>query len=83
MARLKNMGQVRRRLFVITGPESPPEAHTALFQHGKKIGEVRSVAREAGGFVAMAMLSLLNLDAAAGLSLAPDAPPTLRIFARG
>ena len=83
MARLKNMGRVRRRLFVVQGTGNPPGAYTPLFQRERKVGEIRSGASHAGGFVAMAMLSLLNLDETVGLSLAPGAPPTLRLPSRG
>lgn len=83
MARLKNMGQVRRRLFVVRGIGAPPEARTPLFQQERKIGEIRSVAGRDGEFVAMAMLSLPGLNETAGLSLAPDVAPTLKIHPRG
>jgi folate-binding protein YgfZ len=64
MARLKNLGQIRRRLHVVQGPGEPPPSGTALYQYGKKAGELRSTARDDGGFVAMAMLSLLHLNVA-------------------
>ncbi len=83
MARLKNMGQVRRRLFVVQGTGMPPGAGAPIFQHERKLGEIRSTARLDGGFVAMAMLNLLNLDEAAGFSLEAGAPPTLKLYPRG
>lgn len=83
MARLKNMGQIRRQLHVVAGTGNPPQARAPLYQGQKKIGEVRSVANLGEEFVAMAMLSLLNLDPAGGLSLAPSTAPTLRIMTRG
>lgn len=70
IARLKNLGQVRRALHVITGAGAPPAPGTALFQGERKAGEVRSGAADGGNFVAMAMLSLVNLAAAAPLGLA-------------
>lgn len=82
MARLKNMGQVRRRLFVVQGAGTPPAPRAPLFQHERKVGEIRSAATQEGAFLAMAMLSLLNLNQAEGLSLAPGLPPDLRIRAR-
>ena len=72
MARLKNLGQVRRRLHLLRGVGTPPASGAGLYQGEKKIGEVRSVASEGDGFVALAMLSLVNLSATAPLSLAPD-----------
>jgi len=79
MARLKNLGQVRRRLEVVCGKGPPPEAGTALYQGLKKSGEVRSVVRVADGFVAFAMLSLINQNPEAGFSLTPDGVPAIWI----
>lgn len=69
IARLKNLGQVRRALHGIAGEGEPPAPGTALFQGERKVGEVRSGAAEGGGFLAMAMLSLVNLDPAAPLGV--------------
>ncbi|RXK53793.1 hypothetical protein ESB00_19110 [Oleiharenicola lentus] len=71
IARLKNLGQVRRALHLIEGDGAPPAPGTALFQGERKAGEVRSGATEGGQFLAMAMLSLVHLDPAAPLGLAP------------
>jgi folate-binding protein YgfZ len=79
MARLKSMGQLRRRLCVLEGQGLPPPSGTAVFQGGKKAGEFRSVATRPDGFVAMAMLSLLVVNLEADLCLAPDGPATLRL----
>lgn len=68
MARLKNLGQVRRRLHLVRGSGSAPAAGTALFQGDRKVGETRSAVAVGDGFLAMAMVSLVNLDAAAGLA---------------
>lgn len=78
MSRLKNLGQVRRRLTVIEGHGSPPPAHTPVRQGEKQVGETRSSARVGSGFVAMAMLSLVNLDRAAPLALADGRALRLR-----
>lgn len=83
MARLKNMGQVRRRLQVVRGRGTPPAERAALYQGEKKVGEIRTVAARAGGFVALAMLSLVNLAPAAGLSLEPAGPVVLTLDAHG
>lgn len=82
MARLKNLGQVRRRLMVIRGPGGPPP-RTPLFQRGRKVGETRSAVRDRDGFVGLGMISLLSLDPAAGLSLGPEAPETLMFVSPG
>lgn len=65
MARLKNLGQVRRRLMVVAGRGEPPVPGTPLRQREKQVGETRSAARCGEGFVAMAMVSLVNFDRAA------------------
>ncbi len=83
MARLKNLGQVRRRLHLVGGEGGPPSPSTPLFQGQRKAGEIRSAAGAGDGFVALAMLSLVGLDQAAGFSLAPDAPPTMGIRRHG
>jgi folate-binding protein YgfZ len=70
IARLKNLGQVRRALHVIAGEGAPPSPGAPLFQGERKLGEVRSGVADGPGFLAMAMLSLVNLDAAAPLGLA-------------
>lgn len=72
MSRLKNLGQVRRRLFLVRGRGEPPAPRTALHQGAQRVGEVRSATREDGGFLAWAMLSLVTFDHARALSLAPD-----------
>lgn len=83
MARLKNLGQVRRRLMVIGGPGEPPAPASPLFQRGRKIGEVRSAVSSGDGFLAFGMMSLLTLDPAAGLGLALEAPAHVNFVAHG
>jgi len=83
MARLKNMGQVRRRLHVVRGEGAAPEPLAALYQGEKLVGQVRSAAHQGDGFVALAMLSLVGLDPAAGLSLAAGEGPTVKIISHG
>lgn len=83
MARLKNLGQVRRRLHVVRGRGPAPAALTALYQGQKKVGEVRSSARRGDEFVACAMLSLVNLNPQAGLSLVPDGPAVVTLDHHG
>lgn len=83
MARLKNLGQVRRRLQVVRGRGVPPVPGSALYQGDKKVGEVRTVAAQAGEYVALAMVSLVNLAPAAGLSLEPSGPAVMTLDAHG
>jgi folate-binding protein YgfZ len=83
MARLKNLGQVRRRLHLVRGAGvAPVPPGTALYQGERKVGETRSVAAEGDGFVAMAMLSLVNLDPEAALALSPEGRADIRILQR-
>ena len=83
MARLKSMGQVRRRLLRVAGRaggEAPGSLPAALFAGGRKVGEVRSAVSDgAGGWVGLALLTLLQLSAEGGLALAVDAVPTVRL----
>ena len=82
MARLKNLGQVRRHLHSVRGTGELPLAGAPLFQNDNKVGEVRSVARDGDGFMAMAMLSLVNLNLSDGLSLNPGGPADITIVRR-
>ena len=83
MARLKNMGRVRRRLQVVVGNGAPPRLPALLYQGEKKIGEIRSLESTGSEFIALAMLALTNFDPAAGLSLQPNGPAALRIKPHG
>lgn len=82
MARLKNLGSVRRRLHLVQGVGAPPTSGTGLYQGDRKVGETRSAAVDGETFLALAMVSLVSLDAAAGLGLAPGGSPTLKILRR-
>ena len=82
MARLKNLGQVRRRLHLLQGGGVPPAPSTALYQGDRKVGETRSAATDGDSFLTLAMLSLVNLDPSSGLGMAPGLPPSLKILRR-
>lgn len=82
VARLKNLGQVRRALHVVSGAGAPPAPGTALYQGARKVGETRSAAAEGDGFLAMAMLSLVNLDGAAPLVREPGGMDGCKILRR-
>lgn len=82
MARLKNLGQVRRRLHLVRGAGEPPVPGTVLYQGERKAGEMRSAAVDGEGFLAMAMLSLINLDNHAPLGLEPGGVAPIRILRR-
>ncbi len=79
MARLKSMGQVRRRLRCVRGTGSVPASGTLLYQGERKVGELRSAVAAGDGFAGLALLMLMNLDATAGLSLAPGGAATITV----
>jgi hypothetical protein len=79
MARLKNLGQVRRRLHRISGPGGPPAPAQPLYHGAKKIGEIRSATEDGPRFGALAMLTLAGVAGSPGLSLTPDGPADIRI----
>jgi folate-binding protein YgfZ len=83
MARLKNLGQVRRKLHALHGSGEAPAPGSPLYQGAEKVGEVRSVANRNGGFVAMAMLSLVKWDKSRGMSLQLDGEPSVEVIHHG
>jgi len=82
MARLKSLGQVRRRLLRVAGAGEPSQnLPAALFAGERQMGELRSAARDgSGGFIGLAMLSLLHVTKDAALAFAADAAPTVRLM---
>lgn len=75
MARLKSMGQVRRRLQCVRGLGAAPQAPKALWQGGRQVGELRSaVDRAEGGFIGLAMMSLVSWQPAQPLALEVAGP---------
>ena len=81
MARLKSMGQVRRRLLRVFGVGGKvPPLPAALFAGERKVGELRSAVSDgAGGFVGLAMLSLLHLPRDAGLAFSAGGAPVVQL----
>jgi folate-binding Fe-S cluster repair protein YgfZ len=79
MARLKSMGQVRRRLLRVTGVGAMPVAPAAVYHGDRKIGEVRSTVATPSGWAGLALLNLMNLSATTGLSLVPGGPAELTL----
>lgn len=81
MARLKSMGQVRRRLVRVSieGREIPA-LPAPLFLAERQVGELRSAARkDAESFVGLAMVSLLHVTAGAQLAWTPNAPTAVTV----
>ena len=81
MARLKSMGQVRRRLMRVGSPsEKIPPLPADLFLGERKVGNLRSAAPDdAGGFVGLAMLSLVHHAPGAVLSFFPNGIPAVQL----
>jgi folate-binding protein YgfZ len=81
MARLKSMGQVRRRLLRVRGTGDAPSSLPApLFVGSRQVGDVRSATRhETEGWIGLAMLSLLHVKADSTLSCSADAAPSVRL----
>jgi folate-binding protein YgfZ len=79
MARLKTMGQVRRRLLRVRGPGEPPPRLAALFQGARKIGELRSATRDGADWIGLAMISLVPLRREEGLAFAAGGAPTVQL----
>lgn len=82
MARIKSMGQVRRRLLRVrgTGGGVPP-VPTRVFAGVRQVGELRSAAGDgAGGWLGFAMVSLMHVAAGTELSFAAGGPPAFRLM---
>lgn len=75
IARLRSMGQVRRRLFLVRGSGVLPALPAPLFQGDRQLGELRSAAaaENGDGFMGLALLTLLNLQPDKPLVFAPGA----------
>jgi folate-binding protein YgfZ len=80
MARLNTMGQVRRRLVrVAIADGTLPILPAPIFLAGRQVGELRSAAPDgAGGFIGLAMVSLLHVTADAELAFTAEGPPTIK-----
>ncbi len=83
MARLRNRGQIRRQLRVVGGTGAAPGSGTALYQGGRKVGEIRSAALTGAGFIAMAMLLMPGTNEGAGLAFTVDGAATASIQPHG
>jgi len=80
MARLKSMGQVRRRLWRVRGNGDVPALPAPVFAAARQVGELRSAEPDGQtGWIGLAMVSLLHAGPDAELAFAPDAAPSLRL----
>jgi hypothetical protein len=82
MARLKSMGQVRRRLVRVQGSAGPaPAVPVPLFVAARQVGELRSaVCDGAGGWVGLALVSKLHVTAATPLAFGADGPGAVHVL---
>ncbi|MBL9202693.1 MAG: folate-binding protein [Opitutaceae bacterium] len=82
MARLKAMGQVRRRLRRVQGSDvDVPAAPAPLFAEGRQVGELRSAVGDgAGGWMGLAMISLLALGSTTRVALAEAANRSVAVL---
>jgi folate-binding protein YgfZ len=81
MARLKSMGQVRRRLLRVRTSAAPTDLPAPLFAGARQVGELRSVAAEPGGTaIGLAMLSRLQVKQDTALSYAVDGPSQVQLI---
>ncbi len=80
MARLKAMGQVRRQLWRVAGAGDavPPPGAPLRGAEDRPAGEIRGAVTDgAGGWIGLAMISLLHAPADARFWLPGDAQPTV------
>lgn len=81
MARLKSMGQVRRRLVrVHAAINRMPALPAPLYSARAQAGELRSAVWDEGGFIGLAMISRLKVEAGAQLALAPGGATVIRLL---
>lgn len=79
MARLKSMGQVRRRLKKITGPGLAPLCPAKLYQGAQPVGEIRSAVADGETFVGLALITLLHWRRGVALSLVPEGAAVIQV----
>ena len=78
MARLKSMGQVRRKLLRVAGSGPLPPTPAPLFVGERQVGELRSVsAQGSNGWIGLAIVSLLHVPSGTRMSQAAHATPTI------
>ena len=82
MARLKSMGQVRRRLVQVRGSGHDfPATPSAVFVGARQVGELRSAIQDGPtAWIGLAMVSLLHVSAETEFSFAADGPPSFRLM---
>lgn len=79
MARLKSMGQVRRRLMRVSGRGELPGMPAGLWQGAKQVGELRSGVGRPGGFTGLAMVSLVNWQPGVAMAREANGPAEIDV----
>jgi folate-binding protein YgfZ len=82
MARLKTMGQVRRRLVRVRGENAAGASQpfpAELFFGQKRVGEIRSVITVGNAWMGLAMVSLLGVETGLNLSLSVGGAADVRV----
>jgi len=78
MARIRSMGQVRRRLMQVCIRDPDTRSGAPLFHVEKEIGRIKTIA-EGDPLLGMALIRLDALDQATSFSLGPEGLPTVDI----
>jgi folate-binding protein YgfZ len=79
MARVKNLGRVRRRLVRVAGPGAAPTVPAALWLADRRAGELRSAVPTAAGFAGLALVPVDAAEAGQALALAAGGPAGLTV----
>ena len=79
MARLKSIGQVRRRVWRVHGDGGPPPSlPVPVFAKARQVGELRSAIGDGHGhWIGLAMVALMHIEPGGALSFAAEGPAGL------
>jgi tRNA-modifying protein YgfZ len=80
MARLKAMGQVRRRLVRVEGAIMAPSVPATLFVGDRKVGELRSAVASDSGFVGLALVTLMHVPLDKKIALSVGGAATIDLL---
>jgi folate-binding protein YgfZ len=79
MARVKNLGRVRRRLVRVAGPGAAPPVPAALWLADRPAGELRSAVATGAGFAGLALVPVDAAHPGQALALAAGGPAGLTV----
>jgi folate-binding protein YgfZ len=79
MARVKNLGRVRRRLVRVAGPGAAPPVPAALWLADRRAGELRSAVPTGAGFAGLALVPVNAAQPGQALALAAGGPAGLTV----